>query len=151
MAAYGEAMINIALSIILASRYGLIGVTIGTNIAVLFRMVFYAFYLSKNILNRKFSLFIKRVITNLTTFAFIVLLGKLISNYFHIKNYFDWALYAAIVGIFAVATVILMMTIFYRNDIQPIIKKIFIPKNEVKRPHLKVRDGKVFEMSINIS
>ena len=60
IAAYGEAILNLTVSIILVFNFGLIGVAIGTVIATLFRFVYYAYYLSKNIFYRSISRFIKR-------------------------------------------------------------------------------------------
>ena len=44
-AAFGEAFINIILSIILVMKYGLTGVAVGTVTAILFRFLYYVYYL----------------------------------------------------------------------------------------------------------
>ena len=49
-----EVIINFALSIILINRYGLIGVAIGTLIAVVYRFVYLVVYLNKNILYKQY-------------------------------------------------------------------------------------------------
>lgn len=49
-----EAIINLALSIILINQYGLIGVAIGTLIAVVYRFVYLVVYLKKNILYKQY-------------------------------------------------------------------------------------------------
>lgn len=49
-----EAVINLALSLILITRYGLIGVAIGTLVAVVYRFVYLIVYLKKNILHKRF-------------------------------------------------------------------------------------------------
>ncbi len=50
--AYTEAIINIVLSIILVNFMGILGAAIATFVAMLYRTVQYAVYLSKNILQR---------------------------------------------------------------------------------------------------
>ena len=57
--AYIEILINLAVSLSTVRRFGLIGVMAGTLSAVFARTVYIAWYLSKNILNRKFILLIK--------------------------------------------------------------------------------------------
>ena len=46
-AAYGEALINLVLSVVLVMKFGLIGVAIGTLFAMAFRTLQYVIYLSK--------------------------------------------------------------------------------------------------------
>ncbi len=48
-AAYGEALVNVLLSILLVKKFGLIGVAIGTVAATLYKLVFYVVYLKNNI------------------------------------------------------------------------------------------------------
>lgn len=49
-----EVIINLALSLILITRYSLIGVAIGTLIAVVYRFVYLIVYLKKNVLQKRF-------------------------------------------------------------------------------------------------
>ena len=67
LAAYGEAAINITVSILLVIQFGLIGVAIGTVTAVLFRFCYYAWYLSKHILFQSILIFIKHLLANAAT------------------------------------------------------------------------------------
>ena len=55
-ASYGEAGINIILSVILVFKYGIVGVAIATLLAVFFRSVYYAVYLSEHVMHRKIEL-----------------------------------------------------------------------------------------------
>lgn len=59
-----EALINIVLSIILVSKFGLIGVAIGTLVAMCYRTAYFAFYLQKNILKRSLKLFVQHIIVD---------------------------------------------------------------------------------------
>lgn len=69
--AIAEAIINITLSLVLVVRFGLIGVAIGTLVAMLYRTVYLVVYLSKHILHRGICSFVK----NLCVDAFIVVLS----------------------------------------------------------------------------
>lgn len=63
--AFIEAFINIAISIVLVHILGLVGVAIGTLIAMVYRLIDYLFYLRKNILSRNITSGLKRICISL--------------------------------------------------------------------------------------
>jgi O-antigen/teichoic acid export membrane protein len=71
-----EVVINITISIIFVIRYGLVGVVFGTLIAVLYRIVYLVWYLSKNILNRDIRFFIKYVLVDVIICSLIIILTR---------------------------------------------------------------------------
>lgn len=71
MASYGEAVINMGVSVLLVSRLGLVGVAIGTTAAVLFRFLYYVWYLSGHIFDRPVRLFIKRFMIDAAVYSFL--------------------------------------------------------------------------------
>ena len=115
VAAYGEAILNIILSILFVSKWGLIGVAIGTLVAVAFRTIFYVFFLSKNIIYRSVGKFLRRQIINVIGFAFVIFLGERISSNFVFENYLQWIFCAVLVSIMAFVVVVLLNLIFYRD------------------------------------
>lgn len=125
LAAYGEVAINVSLSLILVFRYNLVGVAIGTIVATGFRLIYYAIYLSKRILGRKASLFIKRSIVNALTYSAACLLGNCIVSGMNLSNYLEWAACAALVGIVSCAIVGGSNLAFYRDDCCQAIRKLF--------------------------
>ncbi len=114
-ASYGEAFLNVVLSILFVKKLGLVGVAIGTLVAVLFRGIYYVVFLSKNIINRKITLFLKREAINAISFALIAFIGKKISSYFVYSSYINWVLSAFLVTLSALIIVILFNYIFYRD------------------------------------
>lgn len=122
-AAYGEALINIALSIIFVIRFGLIGVAIGTFVAASFRMIYYAIYLSKNIFNRKLRLFIRREMVNAGISLIIYFTGSLISHKWNYYNYFMWVLCGICITILAIVLTMLGNYLFYKSDLKKILRK----------------------------
>lgn len=69
-----EAIINLALSLILITRYGLIGVAIGTLIAVLYRYVYLIVYLKKNILQKQFRSYLGDIVkTSILLFINVII------------------------------------------------------------------------------
>lgn len=123
--AYGEAITNVVSSIILVIKFGLVGVAIGTILGTLFRFVFYAIYLSKNIVNRNIFLFIKRTVINLVNFFAIYIPGYLIVKGIAIDNFFIWAVCGMISVIFAAVVTFIVQIIFYRQDTFDIVKMLF--------------------------
>ena len=95
--AYGEAIINIALSCILIQWDPLLGVAIGTLAATVFRGVFYMFYSSKHLLHMPFYKLILRFVGTIAVLLSLILLGRFLLQYVTIENYFQWILCGAAV------------------------------------------------------
>lgn len=112
-AAYGEAVLNIVVSIVLVGHFGLVGVAIGTLVAVVYRTVYHVVFLSKNILIRPAKLFVKRQIVNVCAFLVVWFLGDKVVSLFLIENYFKWILCSVIVTAIAVVCVMLINLMFY--------------------------------------
>lgn len=123
MAAYGEAVINIVLSIGLVFRFELAGVALATFIAVSFRMIFYAVYLSKNIIHRGLGNFIKRELVNFGSFGLITVLAGFVINHLEIGNYYIWVTVGFVQFFAATLVVIGINSIFYGGDVKAIIGK----------------------------
>lgn len=121
VAAYGEAVINIVVSIVLVVNFGLVGVAIGTFFAALFRMVYYAVYLSGNIFFRPFKFFVRRCVINGLTSMVVCFAGVLICRCFAMSDYFMWAICGAVVTMIALAVTLFANFIFYRDDFKRII------------------------------
>lgn len=122
-AAYGEVIINVVLSVVLVIRLGLLGVAIGTLAATAFRLVYYAIYLRKHILHRNLWLFIKRMLVNGLGFTGIFLVGKVLSAKIPVGSYLQWLLCAVAVGVCAVVIMGVIQCVFYRKDVQKLLKK----------------------------
>ncbi len=102
--AYGEAIINISISVLLVWNMGLIGVAIGTIAAIGFRTIYSVIYLTNNIIFRPITVFVKRALVNVVCIISICLIGFTIIHDIEITNYIQWMGYS--VGIIAIGTVI---------------------------------------------
>lgn len=122
-AAYGEAVINIVLSMLLVNWLGLSGVIIATVTATAFRFVFYVIYLSRNIIRRSVWLFVKRMCVNTAAFFAVFVVGSFAVAKLEMSNYLQWALGGAIVTAIAMAIVLLLNLIVYRNDLKQIRRR----------------------------
>lgn len=116
LAAYGEAGINILLSILLVGRFGLLGVALGTLLATVFRFLYYVIYLSRHIIKRKITLFVKRFIVNVVAFTAACSLGLLVQKMFDPFDYLHW-IFCAIAVVFVVAVIVITLnSLLYRED-----------------------------------
>ena len=101
VASYGEAVVNLSLSIILVIKFGLVGVAIGTVAAVSFRLVFYVIYLSKNVMNKSVGKFIRRILINISAIVVAVPGGNMLLSLFDLSGILSWCICAAAVTVFA--------------------------------------------------
>ena len=125
VAAYGEATINLFISIILVLKLGLVGVAIGTVVATFFRYAYLAIYLNNNILFRHVSLWVKRIIVNSLNFLSILVIGNTIIQSFYIDSYYVWATSGVFISILAGSITLLFNYIFYKDDIKNILARAF--------------------------
>lgn len=125
-ASYGEATINIILSIMLVNLFGLSGVAIGTIVAISFRFVFYVIFLSKDTLNRSVGLFIKRELINITNFIAVFIAGSVTISKISVTGYVNWGIAGVLVGIEAVIVTFALNVVFYKQDIRKIANQFVI-------------------------
>ena len=123
-AAYGEAVLNIGFSLLLVSRYRLVGVAAATLAATWFRFLYYVIYLSRHIFCRKVTEFLKRFTVNAAVFACNCLAGSFVVLQFDITNYLLWAVCGVIlVALMGVITLGINL-IFFRSDCSRFLRKM---------------------------
>ena len=121
--AFIEAGINLGISIIMVSKYGLVGVVIGTVISILYRNVVYAVYTSKIIVHRNCSaVFLRFLITGVTLLGIFVISTVLPKT--EMNNYMNWIVLAMESFILAVVLTILMNLLFYRKNMLQLTRKL---------------------------
>lgn len=115
-------VLNIVVSIILVNFLGLVGVAIGTLIAMLYQTIWMAIYDSKNFIKWPIRNFVKQFLIDIITAIFIILIGKIIS--INDITWVGWILYAIKVSLVAVVFILLINYIFYRSYITKMFVKI---------------------------
>lgn len=116
--AWIEMIINIIISVLTVIKFGLIGVAVGTLVAMLYRSIYLAWYLSKNILNRPLKYFIKHMLVNCTTLTIMIY----VSHWFTITEYTYvlWVLLALKVASVSLLICIIIDFIFYKDEFKQI-------------------------------
>jgi len=122
-----EALMNIIISVVLVIEYGLIGVTIGTLFAYVFRTIQYATYSSRNILNRNIIVFVKLLCISLieigVTYFLVFVLEKM--RFMPVVNsYISWGIRAVITAILHFCVIAVFSIIFYYRQTRQLIRKI---------------------------
>ena len=132
-----EASINIVISLSLVFKFGIIGVAIGTLVAMLIRTIEIIIYTSKNILNRKLSCAIKRIILIIVEFIIIILINRFIK--IDINSYITWLSKGIIIFIISSSVIILINSIFNKDILVKIKSKI---KIIIKKIVFRIKYGK---------
>lgn len=94
--AWVEAITNIVISVILVFKFGIIGVAIGTIIAMFIRTIEFMYHNSKYILKRNILESFAWLPIIMAEAAVVFLICEII-DYQNVTTYFDWAVYALIV------------------------------------------------------
>ena len=121
-----EAGMNVVISVALVSRFGLVGVAIGTLAAMTYRTCYFVWYLSKNILYRSIGFFVKHIIADAVSAASIILFTKLFSGFFMLqsKSFAGWGILAVKTGILGLLVVFVINVLFYREKLICYLKKL---------------------------
>ena len=128
--AWIEALVNILVSVILVKKCGIIGVAIGTIVAMTIRTIEFMYHTNRVILNRNIFKSISKVIL----IFFETIISVFFSKYlfiFHNISYFNWLLNALIIFIFVSFVTFIINSIFYKNEFSIIFK--MIKNNIIKR------------------
>lgn len=119
-----EALTNIIISVVLVFKLGLIGVAIGTFVAMMYRTVYLAHYLSKNILCRKIGYFLKHLAVDVIGVAALFIIVNVFPDFFNLKSlsYVSWLVLAVKTGLAALVVFALTNTVFFSSKITRFLK-----------------------------
>ena len=119
--AWVEAISNILISVILVYKFGIVGVTIGTIVAMTIRTIEFVYHTNKYILNRS-------IIDNIKKISLIVietLLIVFICNYLPYLNninYLNWCINGLMVATVASVVTLFINFMFYGNEFKELFK-----------------------------
>lgn len=124
MSAIIEAIINVVVSIVLVFHFGLVGVAIGTFVAMAYRTIYLAQYLTHNILNRNICYFIKHIVADMITAGLLFVVVNAFPAFFtlHTLNYMSWILLALKVVFVCLFISVAVNIVMYGRKIQLLIQ-----------------------------
>ncbi len=114
--------LNLVVSIATVIRFGLIGVAIGTLVAMTYQTIWMALYNAHNLLNRRERTTIKQVIVDIFVICGVLLLsrGYSITD----LTYGSWLIMAVKVGVTAVAVTVSINVVIYFSYVRKYVVKL---------------------------
>jgi O-antigen/teichoic acid export membrane protein len=115
-------VVNIAISILTVHWFGLIGVAVGTLVAMAYQTVWMAWYDSQNIISWPFNKFLKQLGVD----AIVFCCGFFASKIFSISSltYISWVVMAVKVVLLWGVIAIIINCIFYKSMMATLFKRI---------------------------
>ena len=108
-----EPIVNIIISIILAKKYGIVGVAIGTLVSMPIRSFGFIYYSIKYILKEKMFKYTSIILLSFIELLFIFIMRKYLI-FVEINNYLTWFISALITLVMVSFFIIIMNVIIYR-------------------------------------
>ena len=121
--AFMEAGINILVSIVMIQQYGIVGVVLGTVVAIAFRNTVYGIYSSRVIIHRSMLVLLKRFAVTVATLIAIFIVSSRIYKP-DMLSYVNWILYASEVTVLSITITVLFNVIFFRNELKQMLSKL---------------------------
>ncbi|CDA34175.1 eps11R [Firmicutes bacterium CAG:536] len=116
------AILNVVVSVLTVKIWGLIGVAIGTLVAMTYQTIWLAVYDSRNFIYWPLKKVIRQFLVDIINFILIITF----SNYIFLKNinYFNWFIMAIEVAIIALFVVLSTNILFYKSKMHRLILKL---------------------------
>ena len=107
------AVLNIVVSVLAVKAWGLVGVAIGTLLAMGYQTVWMAWYDSKSLIKWPFGNFVKQVVVDIVT----VMLCSIVSSVFLMRfvSYMGWIINAIEVAVVWLIIMVVINTVFYKD------------------------------------
>ncbi len=130
--AWIEAITNIIISVMLVNRYGIIGVAIGTIIAMIIRTIEFVIHTNKYILKRSVMISLKKILLCLLETTIIVFIISYIPNISG-NTYLSWIGYAIIVFTVTAFIIVCINYLVYRDDFKYVLELFKKFRKKVKK------------------
>ena len=121
--AWVEVGTNIIISIVLVIKFGMVGVAIGTVIAMIIRTIEFILYTSKNMLGRSPMIAFRRFMVVAIQVIIVVILSRLIPDMSEI-SYIAWIIYAIEIVLLVSLVVLSTNLIIYKEDRKELINLV---------------------------
>ena len=123
------AAINLGVSILVVSSMGLVGVAVGTLIAMLYQTVWMILYDSKNNIYWPLKRVGRQIIFDIGLTAAILAATHFVR--IEPTNYFAWFLDALLIAAISAAVIIVFSYVFYRKQITSVLRVLFGSKKHI--------------------
>ena len=120
--AWLEAITNVLLSVILVSKFGIIGVAIGTLVATSIRTIEYIYHTNKYILDRNVIVSVKKIFIIVIELFLVIIIFKFIPFLLVNNSYLNWLINAVFVFLITSLIVLSFNCVIYRKEFKEILK-----------------------------
>ncbi len=117
-----SALINIIISVFMVFKFGLIGVAIGTLIAMLYQVIWMSCYVSNNLIKWPAKIIAKQFGVDICVIVSGLLIGSLWK--FTCYKWFDWIKYAIVISFFWGILEIVFNCIFYNKKMCELMRTL---------------------------
>lgn len=129
-ASFIELFLNIGVSILLVLRYGLVGVAIGMSVALCYRLLYFVIFLSKNVLRRSISCFVRQVAVDFVIIGLIIVSCSWLPQ--GIDSYWVFFYKGAITLSIATSICLAVNMVLYRSNVRSILKYLSLRMEDKK-------------------
>ena len=123
------ATLNIVISIVMVNVFGLVGVAIGTLVAMVYQTVWMAIYNCKKLIKRSFGCVVKQLATDFFSFIIAVIMIVIVGDF--TESYFTWFLLAGVIAIAWGIALLLMNLLIYRDNMMFILTQFKLRKGKI--------------------
>lgn len=120
MSSIFEALINIITSIILVHKYGLVGVAIGTLVAIMYQQIYYYYYLHNNIVKIPYIRIMKQILVDFIIVFTNIIVGK--SIFIPRTDLIMIVIELGKILILNAVIVLIINMVFYKQEVVTVIK-----------------------------
>ena len=121
------ATLNIIISVVAVRALGLVGVALGTVIAMFYQTVWMAWYDSKNLIKWPFKNFLKQIFVDglIVVLLHLFIHLSFLKTWFEMKSvtYFSWIVIAVKISILVIFISAIINIVFYRTHIRLAVEK----------------------------
>ena len=122
--AYGEAILNIGISVVLVIKFGLIGVAIGTIVSILYRYLFTVIFIKRNnLLQRDYTMYFQRFCVECVSFGISYIITYSV-DFFEVDTIMLWIIRSFICMGINICVFLGINVLFYKNLIREFTKRI---------------------------
>lgn len=122
-----ETTLNLVLSVVCVVRFGLIGVAIGTLVAMIYRTTYLAWYSKKYILGISIFSYVRHILTDAISMALMFVVCSVFKT--ACANYRDWILLALKVSLTCGAVCAATNSVFYYQKMRVVLSHIGGPRS----------------------
>lgn len=120
-----EAVLNIGISIVFIWKFGLIGVAVGTLIAITYRMIYFIVFLKKGLIHLSFSKYGRYIVSGIGIVS-VNIIFYLIKNYYLKSFYIEsiWGFVFLGFVVFIVESIIILLLFYGPKMSRQLVKKL---------------------------